>query len=267
MNRILCFFILIIVPLSVFSADIEKEYKKLIGKYDVAGEAKAIRKISPYEFWNTALENDERLLKFHKDMEKKRGAEKEAVKKLNDLPRFYPQYDESIVLELQGFCDSMLIDMGIADVGIDCSLHIIYSNEVNAFTVLKEKGFAMCLTTALIDKKGITYDILMGYVAHEFVHGILSHHLRSFYAEAKEKRKNKLLGGIAAGLNAVAAGAEAYNASAYGIPPSGTDYGAVLENIQNDITISTLKFACSIPNQQKIKNFTELINIIASIKI
>lgn len=28
-----------------------------------------------------------------------------------------------------------------------------------------------------------------------------------------------------------------------------------------------LKFACSIPNQQKIKNFTELINIIASIKI
>lgn len=45
----------------------------------------------------------------------------------------------------------------------------------------------------------------MGYVAHEFAHGAFLHHIRGFYAEAKERRKNKLLGGITAGLNTIAA--------------------------------------------------------------
>lgn len=253
MNRILCFFILIIVPLSVFSADIEKEYEKLIGKYDVAAEAKAIQKNSPYEFWNTALENDERLLKFHKDMEKKRGAEKEASNRIANLPRFYPQYDESVIESAQGFCDTLLIDMGIADLGLNCSLHIVYSQEVNAFAVLTEDGFAMCITTGLISKKGVNYNIAMGYVAHEFVHGAFLHHIRSAYAKAKEKRKNKLLGGITAGLTAVTAATEAYTAVTYGIPTCRTDYGQIIRDIGDAAEISTLKYSLNYSREQEIE--------------
>lgn len=254
MNKILSILIFAFIPLVAFSANSEKEYKKLLGKYDVADEAKAVQKNSPAAFWKAVLDNNEYFRKFViDDMHKNGGAEKEALQKYVQIPRFYPQYDESVISELQGFCDTMLIDMGIADLNLKCSLHVVYSDEFNAFTTLTENGFAMCLTTALIQKKGVNYKILMGYVAHEFAHGALYHHLRSFYAEAKESRKNKLLGGIAAGLNAVAAGAEAYNAGAYGVPRSGTNYEARIENIKNEVKNSTLKYSFQYSREQEIE--------------
>lgn len=232
----------------------EKKYKKLINKYDVADEAKAVESFSPTLFWQTMLDNNELLMKFFNDMQKKRGAEKEALRKIAETPRFYPQYEESIFEDMQGFCDTLLIDMGIADLkGIKCSLHVVYSHQPNAYTALTEGGFAMCLTSGLILREGVNYNILMGYVAHEFVHGALLHHIRSLYAEAKERRKNELFGGIAAGLNAIAAGAEAYNAAAYGTKPSGYDYGAAIAKIGNDISESTLKYSFKFSREQEIE--------------
>ena len=93
----------------------------------------------------------------------------------------------------------------------------------------------------------------MGYVAHEFAHGALLHHVRSFYAEAKERRKNELLGGIAAGLNGLAAGMETYNAVAYGIRPSGTDYGAIISNIDTDVKNSTFKYLFKFNREQEFE--------------
>lgn len=233
------------------AANVEKQYKKLIENFDVSDEAKAVTPVNTTAFWIALLDNNELCSKFVKDLEKNKGAEKEALSKTAQLPKFYPQYDETIVESMQGFCDTLLMDMGIADLGIKCSLHLVYSDEANAFTALTEDGFAMCITTELASKKGITYEILMGYVAHEFAHGALFHHARGFYAQAKERRKNELLGGIAAGLNGLAAGMEAYNAAAYGIPKSGTDYGAVIANIGNDVKISTLKYSFQYSREQE----------------
>jgi predicted Zn-dependent protease len=143
---------------------------------------------------------------------------------------------------MQGFCDTLLIDMGIADLNMKCSLHIVYSEDVNAFTALTEDGFAMCITSGLFLHKGITYEMLMGFVAHEFAHGALMHHLKSLYAEAKERRKNELIGAIAAGLNAVAAGADAYTSAITGNNYDSSTYTNAIEQIGQDIKISTLKY-------------------------
>ena len=236
MKKYIIFFLLLFSSFASFAANVEKQYKKIIENFDVADEAKAIDSISPTAFWYAVLDNNELLAKFVKVIQKNKGAEKEALQKTAQLPKFYPQYDESIVEDMQGFCDTLLINMGIRDLNLKCSLHLVYSDEPNAFTALTEDGFAMCLTTGLFTKRGVTYETLMGYVAHEFTHGALFHHIRGFYAEAKERRKNELLGGIAAGLNGLAAGMEAYNAAAYGIPTSGTDYGAVIANIGTDLS-------------------------------
>lgn len=120
-----------------------------------------------------------------------------------------------------------------------------------AFTALTDGGFAMGITTGLLNKKGLNYEILMGYVAHEFAHGVLLHHMRNFYAEAKERRKQELIGGIAKGLYAASAGIEAYNAAAYGIPPSGTDYGKIIVNIDRDIKYSTSKYTYKFSREQE----------------
>lgn len=253
MYRNLAILFLILSSLFAYSANIEKQYKKYVEKYDVADEAKSIQPANATEFWATTISKNELCNLFIKDIQKNNGAEKEAIRKTAQLPRYYPEYDETILRNLQGFCDTLLIDMGIADLGLKCSLHIIDAPEVNAFTALTEDGFAMCVTTGVINKKGINYNILMGYVAHEFAHGVLLHHTRSFYAEAKERRKNELLGGIAAGLNGLAAGLEAYNAAAYGIPKSRTDYDARIANIGDIIKISTLKYSFKYSREQEIE--------------
>lgn len=253
MKRTLLFWLSLTLTLICLGANVEKQYKKLIAKYDVADEAKTVAEDSCAAFWAAALENNELFRKFTTDMQKNGGAEKEAMRKTSQVPRFYPQFDESIIEEMQGQCDTILIDMGIANLGLNCSLHIIYSDDVNAYTVLTEDGFAMCVSTALINKKGMNYNILKGYVAHEFVHGALLHHMRSYYAEAKERRKNEIIGGIALGLNAVAEAVETYNATVYGIPTSGVNHEAEIVKINNKIKISTLKYTFKYCREQEIE--------------
>lgn len=199
-----CLFLALVLPLSLQAADVEKEFKKVIENYDVAYSAKCAEPDSSCEFWSSAVDGNETLKKFNKDILKNRGAEKEALAKIAALPKFYPEFDESIIRSMQGYCDTLLADMGIARLPLECSLHIIYSDDVNAFTALTENGFAMCLTSALIEKRGVTDDVLKGYVAYLFSHGVLRHHLRRYYDEAKRQRKDDIMDVVSGALNALA---------------------------------------------------------------
>lgn len=251
MKKALLLILSFLFVLTSQAGSFDKEYKKLIEKFDVADSAKSVSPNSPVAFWNAVLDGNESLIRFGIDMKKNEGAEKEALKKTAQLPRFYPQYDESIIENMQGFCDTLLIKMGIADLPIKCSLHVIYSEEVNAYMVLTEDGFAMCLTSALLMRKGVTDDILMGYVAHEFVHGALLHHIRSFYSSAKERRKNEVLAGIAAGLNGMAAGANAYAAGMSGQYYDNTPYYEAIANLDNVVKESTLMHSFAFSREQE----------------
>lgn len=236
---------------SAYADKTEKQYKKLIEKYDVADIVKSVENNHPVEFWINTILNNEALVQFSHDIQKTKGPMKKAKERTARLPRFYPKYDNSILDDWQGFCDTLLINMGITDLGYKCSLHVVYSDEVNAFAALTDDGFAMCVTTGLISRRGLTYDMLMGFVAHEFVHGAFCHHMRGIYAEEKESRKNNILGGIAMGLTGVAAGLDAYNAAAYGVSSGDYDYGAAMNNISNQIQISTMKYAYKFSREQE----------------
>ena len=111
-----------IMSVVAYAADVDKTYRKLIEKYDVADEAKIVDANAPVAFWNATIKNNELLRKFNKNMKKNRGAEKEANTRTMELPRMYPLYDESVVEQMQGFCDTLLMDMGIKDMGVNCSL-------------------------------------------------------------------------------------------------------------------------------------------------
>lgn len=228
-----------------YASTIEKEYKKLIEKYDVSDSAKIVPKNNPTKFWQAALFYNEAYIKYLSEIKKNRGAEKEALKRTSDLPRFYPQYDESIIEGLQGFCDTILIDMGIDKLPIKCSLHIIYSDEVFAFTALTEESFAICLTMPLLQRKGMTREGVMGIVAHQFSHGALEHIIRGHYAEAKKRRKDELAAGIVKGLNAFSSSLNSNNTNHF------------LENYQVDMILkdevkaSTLKFMNEFTEEQE----------------
>ena len=118
MKKTIVLIFLVLSTFLAYSANVEKQYKKLIENFDVADEAKSVTPVNTAAFWSAALDNNELCAKFIKDLQKNKGAEKEALNKTAQLPRFYPQYDETIVESMQGFCDTLLIDLGLADLGI-----------------------------------------------------------------------------------------------------------------------------------------------------
>lgn len=199
MKRSSLFLLIIISSLNIFAANNQKQYKKLIEAYDVADEVKGIETNSPAEFWSVMLKNNEPYLKFAEDIKKGKGAEKEALEYTAQLPHLSHD-NENIISRRQSFCDSLLSNTGIAGLNLNCSLYLINSNEINAYTALTDDGFAICLTTGLLNREGMTDDILTGYVANSFVHGALNHHTRVFYDYARQRRKNAIYGGLAFGV-------------------------------------------------------------------
>lgn len=254
MKRILCLILTFVFSLSFlsFAGSNDKEYKKILEKHDVPPEAKILVEENPSEYWIALLLNNDQIEKFGKELDKMKGAEKEALSRYAETPKFNAKYEPSICNEFQGFCDTLLMAMGIADLGYNCSLHVVYSDEVNAFTAPTDNaGFAMCITTGFIQKKGCTYDLIMAAVAHEFAHGVLFHHLRSFYAEAKARRKNELIGGIAMGLEAVAAGAGAYASGITGQKYDYDNHTKSIERIGQNIKIETKRYTFAFSREQE----------------
>lgn len=161
---------------------------------------------NPTLFWRAVLDGNELLAKFEKNIRKNKGAEKEAIKTFSELPRFYSQYDETLLPDFQPLCDSLLVVNGIADSGLNCSFHIVSSPVSNVFMVLTDDGLSVCMTDELLGRKGVTFAVVTGYVAHEFVHGALQHGLRRCYDAALKRRKDEVAMGIALGCYAFAAG-------------------------------------------------------------
>lgn len=217
-------------------ADSNKKYKKIASKYDVPIEAIDLKSDNPTDFWNIIITKNERFTKFQKDIKKNKGAEKEAISKWRSLPHFYPElkYSNGIVEEYQEFCDYLLKQMGISQLGINCSLHVVYSYELNAYTALTYDGFAMLITTGLIERTEFSYEHIMGIVAHEFTHGVYQHHLQQLYAQAKKKRKNELLSGIFQGLTVITAGASAFAAGYSGAEFDSTPYTSLMSSIDRE---------------------------------
>lgn len=234
-----------------FAGSSDKEYKKILEKHDVPIEAKGYDEDNPSAYWKALLNNNDQLYKFSKDMGKMKGAEKEALSELSKIPRFHAKYNSYICDEMQGFCDTLLLNMGISGKDYNCSLHIVYDDEVNAFTALTDDGFAMCITSGFITKRGCTYEILMAAVAHEFAHGVYFHHLQCFYAVAKARRKNELYGGIAMALEAVSAAADGYAAGTAGKKYDSSIHSQNIERINRHIKTETERFSFKFNREQE----------------
>lgn len=200
MKKSFLFLFLVFSSLLMFSATKkEKNYRDFIEKYDVPSIAKDTCRKNPAAFWSLSLSDNLDFNLFLKNIKKNKGAEKEALLEYSKLPHFYASVNQSVIEELQGFCDTLLLNMGIIPTDLKCSLHILNSDEIRAFSAPTDDGFAICITSSLFSRKGVNASILKGYVAHEFAHGALKHKLRKLYANAKQRRKNKVVGGILLG--------------------------------------------------------------------
>ena len=193
-----------------FAGDMAKEYQKLIGKCDVVKEARWVDFGSPAEYWAVSLGDNRELARFNRDIQKNKGAEKEALEAELKLPHFYPEHNEYVVTGLQNYCDSLVADMGLDKLGVNFTFNIVSAAQPNVFSAPTEDGFAVCVTEGLYCNPYMTDDIMKGYVAHEFAHGALRHELRYLYSEAKKKRSDRVLGAVVLGVTTAAVGTLEY---------------------------------------------------------
>ncbi|MBD5356040.1 MAG: hypothetical protein HDR88_03405 [Bacteroides sp.] len=204
MKNVLFGLLAVSVSFGGYASDMTKDYQKMIKKYDVPKEARWLNQNSPADFWTVAVENNYQLAQFNKDINKGKGAENEALRAELRLPHFYPEYNQYVVTDTQAYCDSLINDMGLENNGVDFSFNIIKSTAPNIFSVLTEDGFAICVTEALYNDEKVTDDVMKGYVAQEYAHGILRHRLRNLYDRAKDKRKSRILNGVLLAVTATA---------------------------------------------------------------
>lgn len=179
---------------------------------------------------------------------------KKTQMRIENAPKFYTQYDPSIIEEAQPYCDSLLVRMGVPQLkDSSYSLHIVHSNEVNAFCALTEDGFAICLTTALLQRKGINDYIIMGYVAHEFAHGALLHHLRHKFADAQKERREKIGVGLAVAMTGAADGINSFNYGMAGMHYYPLTTPEFIDKIINIAEMETIKYTLCYAREQEFE--------------
>ncbi|WP_288349986.1 M48 family metalloprotease [uncultured Duncaniella sp.] len=238
--------------LTSYGKDNEKDFIKLIRKHDVPQIARNLpTSAEPKDFWNSVLDGNPILTNFVRDINKGKGAEKKAMRKVNQMKLFDYKLEVDILQELRGFCDTLAMDMGLPS-GI-FEMNIVFDPTPNAFAVVTEKGFAICLNSGLIEKLEFDYSRIMSVAAHEFVHGAFFHHLRTEYEVAKKERKDKVLGGIAAGLTAISAGVDGYTAGVTGQKYDPAVYGERIEQIAKDMKESSIKFRYKYNREEELE--------------
>ena len=242
MNKLFLIISIIMASLAFQVHASEKEYKKIIEKYDVPEAVRLCVGIeNSKSFWDALVNQNPRLEKLFNDIQKMKGAEKEALSNISRMSIYNPTTDPDVIHSWDSTLDLLREDMGIPE--NYCSVHLYDDNSMNAATGLTvDKRFAVLINGGMIDVIENNLDLLYAVLAHEMAHGMLFHHLDTEYSVAKKKRKDKLLAGIAAGLNAVAAASELYTAAQYGVKPSGVDYGENIKKIGDDLKKSEYLF-------------------------
>lgn len=201
MKSIYFLILAIAFPIMMQAGNLDNEFKKIIEKYDVAEECRGKKYSSGAECISDFLKHNQAYQKFNEDMQKNRGAEKAADKNFRLLPSFYPEYDESVITELQPMCDSILLKMDLKNVDPNISLHILCYEEINAFCAKKDNSFGLGIYAGLLCAKGMDYETVIAAVAHEMSHAFLRHQIRHSYNAAKRKRRNQVLEGVAGVLD------------------------------------------------------------------
>ncbi len=228
--------VLSLVVSSVLSAkDWEKDYREMIGLYDVPVSVRQLTKENKSsDFWDALLNDNLKLKKLKEDIEKGRGAEKEALRRVDIMSIYDIDFEPGIMREYDAYMDSLRIEMGIS--ADWCSLHVCDDDSPNAFTGLTiDNKFCVFVNKGLFNLFTGDEDMLIGTIAHELAHGLLKHHLDTEYAVAKKKRKDKILAGIAIGLQCAAAVAETYMASTSGVEANPEAYAENIEEIMWDL--------------------------------
>ncbi len=195
--------IILFIPCFSYSINIDKEFEKLIQEYDIDSLAKKADNVN--EFWNIVVTNNPRFAYLFKALNDSTHLAKKAYRKVHENDEENELYIQNIssISDYDDILEKLQNDLGDY---AKFNMYVIDMGEINASADYEGN---MLLDKNLLIDDDFTYEMLLGICAHETAHYILQHVLAAEYKIAKQDRKNKIIAGISAGLDATSAMAAA----------------------------------------------------------
>lgn len=194
--------------------------KNFIQQHDIDNETKALKSDNPSDFWESMVSNNMTFQKFQNDCHKNKKVEKSIQKWKSRWPKFDVSNSTMVLRNRQDLCNRILSQVGLND---STSFCIVNDTCFNSFSIFAPEGYAIALSAGLVDAPGMTNEMLVGLVAHEYAHICLNHTLQNSILRKKVEGNSFIapgvLGGFLAGVvGGAIEGAAWANAMNIGIP-------------------------------------------------
>lgn len=196
----------LIVLLATFHAQADEgnDFKRYIEELDIPTEVREMPVSSPGDFWLSLKKRNLQLYELETNISKMGKSEQKALSIIKGRA-FHPQYTCWVNDSMQSFCDSISRVLGFYELSPDFSLHVADMYDVKAFTVLKEDGFAVCVTSGLLKAKGLNREMLVGALVNGYAHSLCQHPLTMAYNIVKREQRNNSLANFGTALDAISA--------------------------------------------------------------
>lgn len=167
-----------------------KYLNRILKKYDLP--ASVSDSDNPEQFWDKTWRANEELIDYFKAAQKGTKVYKESSDLLHWSYNYSYEYYDNLRLyeDLEELCQRLLDDLGISGIRSDIRIQIVLDDEVNAFCIPDGRIY---INTGLLEQEWLTYNGLLGIVAHETAHILLQHSPVSIYTEQKRLKTNKTL--------------------------------------------------------------------------
>lgn len=148
---------------------IEKEF---IEKYDIDSETKSLKSKDATDFWANMLENNLTYSEFVQRINANKNRTKDVQNFLKVQPRFSVDISSKVLNSHNPKCESFLKKVGLTD-SITCC--IIDDSKFQSSSFFSPEGHVVVLTSGVIDCPEVTDEMIVGMLAHEYAHILLSH--------------------------------------------------------------------------------------------
>ncbi|MCM1502519.1 MAG: M48 family metalloprotease [Bacteroidales bacterium] len=198
-----------------FSNSLVRKFHNDIDRYDFDGfRDSTVRGDDVRLFWNAYLENNSGFRSLQQELAKDR-TKKTLARAINDIAKGRPQMQKYLAecspIEKSWLEDRLCTGLYGQESSTIMDLRIYPASELNAFATPYGQIY---LTSGLVLTYHLNDKLLLGVCAHESVHSLCHHSLVGQWKQYEKERKNRIAGGILAGLYAATmAGAAIYGAS------------------------------------------------------
>lgn len=158
---------------------IEKDF---IQQHDIDNVTKSLRSENPIDFWESMTTNNQAYQEFLKACHKNEKTEKRISAWKDRLPKFDVRDNTFVLTNRDDLCNRIFPRAGLND-SITCC--IVNDPSFNSFSIYSPKGSVVALSSGFVDAPGMTDEMIIGMVAHEYAHIYLEHMLQNYFLRAK----------------------------------------------------------------------------------